>query len=242
MLHNTPGIVLHQVKYSESSVIAKIYTESFGLQSYMVRGIRNKKSKIKSALLQHLTLVDLVVYHKTKNNIQNIKELKIAYPFSSIPYDIHKSSIAVFLNEILYHVIKEEEANADLFKFLFNAIQFLDLKNSHFASFHYFFLIQLAKFLGFYPQLNYSKTNNNFHLEEGLFTDQTGPENLYIIPPFSEYISELASLSFEEMNSLDIKSIHKNQLLEILLNYYRIHLPISLNIKSHQILQVVLND
>ena len=242
MLHKTPGIVLHQVKYSESSVIAKIYTELFGLQSYIIHGIRNKKSKIKSALLQHLTLVDLVVYHKAKSNIHNIKEIKIAYPFHSIPYNIHKSSITVFINEILYHVIKEEEANADLFKFLFNSIQILDLKESHYATFHYLFLMQLTKHLGFYPKNNFSASHCNFNLEEGKFTDQKGPENFYITPPFSAYISDLTTRSFEDLESLNISSIHRNQLLEILLNYYRLHLPVALNIKSHQVLQTVLND
>lgn len=242
MLHNTPGIVLHQVKYSETSVIAKIYTELFGLQSYMIRGIRSKKSKIKSALLQHLTLVDLVVDHKEKSNIHNIREIKIAYPFQSIPYNIHKSSIAVFLNEILYHVIKEEEANVDLFQFLFHALQILDLKEDNFNTFHYLFLIQLSKYLGFYPKNNYSEKECNFNLEDGKFTDQKGPENLFIPSPYSIYISGLSKQTFENLESTKINSIHRNQLLEILLNYYRLHLPVPLKIKSHLVLQTVLND
>lgn len=242
MLHNTPGIVLHQVKYSESSVIAKIYTELYGLQSYMIRGIRSKKSKIKSALLQHLTLVDLVVDHKAKSNIHNIREIKIAYPFQSIPYNIHKSSIAVFLNEILYHVIKEEEANPDLFQFLSNAIQILDLKESHYSVFHYLFLIQLSKYLGFYPKTNYSEKNCNFKLEDGKFTHEKGPENLFIPLPYSLYICNLSMCSFENLESVKINSLHRNQLLEILLDYYRMHLPVPLKIKSHLVLQTVLND
>ena len=208
----------------------------------MIRGIHSKKSKIKSALLQHLTLVDLVVYHKAKSNIHNIKEIKIAYPFQSIPYNIHKSSITIFLNEILYHVIKEEEANDDLFKFLFNAIQILDLKESQFASFHYLFLIQLSKYLGFYPKTNYSEEDCNFNLDDGKFTNQEGPENLYVPPPYSTYISDLSTQSFENLENLKISSIHRNKLLEILLNYYRMHLPVPLKIKSHLVLQTVLND
>jgi len=242
MLYNTPGIVLHQVKYSESSVIAKIYTKLFGLQSYIIHGIRNKKSKIKPALLQHLTLVDMVVYHKAKSNIQNIKEIKIAYPFQSIPYNIHKSSIAVFINEILYNVIKEEEANADLFRFLFSSIQILDLKESHYATFHYLFLMQLTKHLGFYPETNFSVVNCNFNLEEGKFTSQKGIAGIYVKPPYSSYISDLTTRSFDDMESLNINSIHKNKLLEVLLNYYRMHLPVTLKIKSHLVLQTVLND
>lgn len=242
MLHATQGIVFHHIKYSESSVIAKIYTELFGLQSYMIRGIRNKKSKVKSALLQHLTLVDLVVYHKSKNNIHNIKEIKIAHTFQSIPYNIYKSSIAVFLNDILYHVIKEEETNPELFKFLFNAIQILDLKEDSYTTFHYFFLIQLTKHLGFFPNNNFSDNYCNFDMEEGNFTSQKGSGNIYISLPFSFYIAQLTNMYFEDLDKLNIKASHKNELLEILLNYYRLHLPIPLNIKSHQILQTVLND
>ncbi|MBE9480196.1 MAG: DNA repair protein RecO, partial [Bacteroidetes bacterium] len=144
MLFKTRGIVFHQIKYSESSVIAKIYTELFGIQSYLIKGVRNKKSKIKSALLQHLSIVDLVVYHKEKSNIQYIKEIRSEYQFTSIPFDIRKSSIAVFINEILYKSIHEEEANQNLFDYLLNSIKLLDMITKRFVDFHLLFTIGLT--------------------------------------------------------------------------------------------------
>ncbi|MCD4664768.1 MAG: DNA repair protein RecO [Bacteroidales bacterium] len=169
MLHKTRGIVLNKVKYSETSLIVKIYTELFGLQSYLIRGIRNKKSKIKPSLLQHLALIELIVYHKEKKSIQHIKEIKSAYQFKSVPFDIRKSSIIIFLNEILYKVIKEEESNKSLFEFLFNTIQILDINEKGVSDFHLIFLVQLTKFLGFFPKNNFSKTRDNFNLEDGEF-------------------------------------------------------------------------
>ena len=114
MLHTTRGIVLHTTKYSETSLVAKIYTEVFGLQSYLVKGIRKQKAKLRPALFQPMTLADLVVYHKDKGSLQNIKESRIAVPYRSIPFDIRKSSMLLFINELLYKSIREEETNRKL--------------------------------------------------------------------------------------------------------------------------------
>ena len=241
MLHNTRGIVFHQVKYSETSIIVKIYTELFGLQSYLIRGVRSKTSKIKPALLQHLTLVDLIVYHKQKKDIQTIKEVKIAYPYKTIPYDIIKSSVAVFLNEVLYKVIREEEPNPGLFAFLFNSLQILDIREKNIADFYLIFLIRLTKYLGFFPKNNFSVQNCNFHLEEGLFTLNTHPEELIVKKPFSEYLSDLTETSYENSTKLKILPQHRSKLLEDILNYYQLHIPAVINIKSHHVLQTVLN-
>lgn len=242
MLHHTKGIVFHQVKFSETSLIVKIYTELFGLQSYMIRGIRNKKSPIKPAQLQHLSIVDMVVYHKEKKDIQHIKELKIALPFKSIPFDIRKSSILIFLNEILYNVIREQEANPALFNFLCNTIQVLDIKEKGIADFHLHFLVQLTKHLGFFPRNNYSKQTPVFDLQEGVFTNQALHPLLYIDEPLSKYFSQLAGLSFDDTESFSIPAEHRNNLLEYLLRYYTTHVPGMRPVKSHIVLQTVLND
>jgi len=240
MLHNTRGIIFHQVKYSETSIIAKIYTELFGLQSYLIKGIRNKKSAIKPALLQQLTLVDLVVYHKESKNIQHLKEIKIGYPFKTIHTDIRKSSIIIFLNEILYKVIREEEANPSLFKFLYSSIQSLDLMEKSISDFHLIFLIQLTKYLGFFPKNNYSAQNSFFDLQEGVFTNTK--ESINPGEPFSKYLSELTNTTLQNVDSLAINPIHRNELMDIVLRYYQLHMPVTLNIKSNTVLQTVLND
>src|SRR4051812_25488846 len=102
MLHKTTGIILHTVKYSETSLIVKIYTRNYGLQSYIISGTRSKKSKNKASLFQPLTLVDLIVSNSAKEGLHRISEINILHSYNAIPYQIIKSSISVFINEILY--------------------------------------------------------------------------------------------------------------------------------------------
>ena len=110
MLQKTRGIVLHSVTYSETSLVVKIYTEAFGLQSYLLKGAKGKRSSFRPVFFQPLNLLDAVVYKNEKTALQSMKEVQLAHPFRSIPFDIRKSSIALFLNEILYKSIREEEA------------------------------------------------------------------------------------------------------------------------------------
>ncbi|PIZ05346.1 MAG: DNA repair protein RecO, partial [Flavobacteriales bacterium CG_4_10_14_0_8_um_filter_32_5] len=127
MLHTTKGIVIHQFKYGEKSVIAKIYTEKFGLQSYIINGVRSKKSTNKFAYLQPLSLVEINAYHKENKGLQHLKSIKLDIPFQYIPFDVYKGSIAFFVAEVIYKTIKEEEANSELFDFLYNSVQVLDV-------------------------------------------------------------------------------------------------------------------
>lgn len=242
MLHSTRGIVLNQVRYGETSIIAKIYTEQLGLQSYIIRGVRSKKAKIRSAHLQHLTLVELEVNQRTNKDLQHLKNLKIAYPFKDIPFNIRKSAVTVFLNEMLYKVIQEEEPNPELFGFLFYAIQFLDLKPGNTSLFHHLFLVRLSKFLGFYPRNNFSESTRNFDLQEGCFTSITGPENLISSPPLSELLHQMLTVNFETIDEVIVPVNLKNPLLEMILNYYRFHVPGLTQIKSHEILSEVFGN
>ncbi|MGZ4057116.1 MAG: DNA repair protein RecO [Bacteroidia bacterium] len=114
MLHKTSGIILYTTKYSDTSLISKIYTADFGLQSYIINGVRSKKSKNKASLFQPMALVDLVVSNSGKGGLQRISEINNQHPYSDIPYNIVKSSIAIFLNEILYKTLKEEHADEEM--------------------------------------------------------------------------------------------------------------------------------
>ncbi len=241
MLFKTRGIVFHQIKYSESSVIAKIYTELFGIQSYLIKGVRNKKSKIKSALLQHLSIVDLVVYHKEKSNIQYIKEIRSEYQFTSIPFDIRKSSIAVFINEILYKSIHEEEANQNLFDYLLNSIKLLDMITKRFVDFHLLFTIGLTKYLGFFPRRNFSDKKTVFNLQEGFFQNAIPNHSNYLKKPISEIFYNLLNTQIEDVDSVKISNSQRNELLNKIIEYYRLHLPAFKDIKSPDILQEVLS-
>ena len=162
MLQQTQGIVFKTFKYSETSLIVRIYTEKLGMQSYMVNRVRHKQAKIKPALLQSLSILDMEVYHRQNKKIQRIKELKLAYIFSAIPFDTVRSSIALFITEILYKTVKEEEANAVQFEFLLSFIQYLDLTKLPIGNLHLWFMLHWSAFLGFLPQNNFGTNKNVF--------------------------------------------------------------------------------
>lgn len=151
MLHKTKGIALSYIRYRESSIIAKIYTELFGIQSYVVNGVRSSKSKTnKIALFQPLTLLDLVVYHKGKEEqLHRISEMKCYNPFQSLPYNVVKSSLGLFVTEILGKTLHEQESNEPLFEFIEQSVLYLDVAEKGFENFHIQFLFQLATYLGF---------------------------------------------------------------------------------------------
>ena len=191
MLHSTKGIVFHSLKYSETSVIVKIYTEIFGIQSYLLKGIRNSKSKIKPGLFQSMTLLDLVVYHKEKQSLQSVKEVHLAHPFKTIPFDIRKSSVTLFINELVYKSIREEESNPGLFEFLWNTCLELDETEESVNCFHLHFAMQLMHHLGIFPQNNHSGQCQVFNMREGLFQSS--------IPGHQHYLDPVNSLLFHNL-------------------------------------------
>src|SRR5258705_1073932 len=122
MYAKTRGIVLHTLKYSETSVITKIYTEKLGLQSYIVKGVRAAKSKSKAAMLQPLTLLEMEVSHRENKQLQFIKEFRRAFIYQSIPFDTLKSTISFFLLEVISKAIREHEPNNEMFEFIYDSL------------------------------------------------------------------------------------------------------------------------
>lgn len=152
MLHKTRGIVLNYIKYRDTSVIVKIYTEEFGLQSYIINGIRSKASKKSLALLQPLSLLELVVYRKKNHNggISRLSEYRSAFPFQTIPFDIKKSTIVIFISEWFSKTLSEEEADhSGQFTFLFESIQQFDRLTVNYENFHLQLLVKSATYFGF---------------------------------------------------------------------------------------------
>ncbi len=230
MLHSTKGIVFHSLKYSETSVIVKIYTELFGLQSYLFKGIRSQKSKTRPGLFQSLTLLDLVVYHKEKHTLQSAKEVRLAIPYKSIPFDIRKSSVALFINELVYKAIREEEANGELFEYLWQTCIELDQAEENIATFHIYFMARLMHYLGIFPQDNHSAALPVFNMREGLFQAS--------VPGHPDYLDPLLSAKLHDL--LKACSVPDTSLLAPLLVYYRLHLPGFREMQSHHILHDVL--
>jgi DNA repair protein RecO (recombination protein O) len=247
MLHKTRGIALHTVKFSETSIIAKIYTELFGLQSYLIRGIRKQHSRIKPGLFQPLTILDLTVYYKETGTLHSIKEVHNLYPYQSLPFDIMKSSIALFINELIYKSIREEEPNQELFDFLFESCIELDSLKSNLTLFPLLFTLKLTKFLGFMPTVDQSPGNEIFNMKEGVFQENLPDHKYYLRPPLTTLLKELINPELSSASGKSLIGEHKpetlksrNELLEQILLYYKLHLPDFREIHSHQILHTIL--
>jgi DNA repair protein RecO (recombination protein O) len=239
MLHKTRGIVLRTVNYSDSSIITKIYTEQFGIQSYLIKGAKRKKASIKANLFQPLSLLELVAYKKELKKLQILKEAGVEIHFNSIPNDPAKTSILFFLNEILLKCLQEEENNPDLFSFLHESMQMLESAEKNISNFYLIFLARLSRFLGFYPQGRFSEINLFFDLQAGGFT-QTEP----LHPDFldrenSNLFGKLLVSNYYSMDALAFSGKERKNLLDILLRFYHLHLSNMGNISSHKVLEQV---
>ena len=180
MIRKTRGIVLHTTKYGESSLVVHCYTEQGGRQTLMIKGVRKSRKQNRSNLFQPLFILDFEVYHKDSRDIQLVKEVSRAIPLNSLPFDITKSTQAIFMAEVLYRVAKEEEPNPVLANFLISTIQYLDTMVEASADFHIIFMFQLSKHLGFYPQNNFEEERVFFNLASGRFKTHFGDPKIYL--------------------------------------------------------------
>jgi DNA repair protein RecO (recombination protein O) len=241
MLISTRGIVIHTVKFSETSIVAKIFTEQCGLQPYLVKGVRKAHSKLSPGLFQPLTLLDLVVYHKQKTSLQNIREAGYHHPYQNIPFDIRKSSVALFITELIYKTVREEEANVPLFGFLARTCIELDEIQSPGNVYHIVFAIRLASFLGFMPRQNYSPKRKFFNMQEGIFQENIPDHTYYMDEETSRLFSELSEVSTGQAELPRVSSKLRDLLLEKIIHYYQLHIPGFTGMKSHLVLHSVLS-
>ncbi|WP_423146993.1 DNA repair protein RecO [Rubrolithibacter danxiaensis] len=240
MLHKTRGIVLKSTNYSESSVVVQIFTEKFGIQSYLINGVKKPKAKIRNSILQPLHLLDMVVYHKPEGNLQRVAEVRQVPLFQHIPYDIVKSSLTLFLNEVLYKSLKHQQTDEQLFDYIFHSVELLDKIEGSLNTFHLHFLLKLTRYLGFYPDL----TNSNFNyfdLKEGIYSNVPPPHPYVLDEPYKTYWEILVKGNIENLGKITIPVTERRVLLERLLDYYRLHIDGFDEIKSHHILEEVLN-
>jgi DNA repair protein RecO (recombination protein O) len=220
MLHKTKGIVFRFTPYGETSIIVNIFTEAFGLQSYIVNSVRSKTSKSKIALYQPLTLLDLVVYHKENANIVRIKEATCAYAYHHLLSDPIKSCVGLFINEVLNKTVREQSHADELCRFIFNSLIALDNLDRP-ENFHLVFLVKLSKHLGFGP---FAKA------ELGAWLLSAEEESVLDLLLECEYESDLKMSNEQRRN-----------LLDAFIKFYRSHIDGLGVIKSVQVLREVLN-
>lgn len=229
---------MHQTKYAESSLIVKIFTEEYGLQSYMLKGRGGKNSKLKFNLFQPLSLLELQVNHREQRGIQYLSDCKSflqAYSDNMV-----KNALVLFLNEVMYKSLKEENVNKPLFEFCWNSIQILDLSEKVSGLFHIYFMIQMSRYLGFYPGGTYSEVNKYFYLNDGIFKAEIPTNDTYLKPEAAKIFSDLLlTESYSELEKIKTSVETKHHLLDKMLVYYKLHIQNFQEIKSHKIFEEI---
>lgn len=243
MIHSTKGIVLRTVKYGETSVIASIFTELFGVQSYIVNGVRTQSKNPKAQFFQPSSLLEMQVYHSDLKNLQRIKEMKWLQLYKNILSDVPKNGVALYMVELLYKCLKQPEANADLFNFCEDSFLELDIcKNEIAANFPVFFSMQLAHFFGFGLMDNYSIQNNIFNIQEGNFTNKDRAQDTIVNADVSKHISELLKARLpSELAEIKLNKNIRRVILSVMERYYAYHIPEFGKMKTLPVLQEILS-
>ncbi len=215
---STRAIVISALRYQEKSMIVKCFTQAAGLKSYFVQSASSSKNK-KAAYFQPLTILEIEAVHKNKGTLEQFREIRLAVPYETIPSDMVKGAIAMFVSEVLHHAIREEESNPDLYHYLETALIWLD-HHAETANFHLILMLEITKFLGFYPDVSQISAGY-FEMTEGIFTNHPGVSCLSIDQ--THLFKRLIGLRFSAAQKM-FSGNERQMLLRILLDYYKMHL------------------
>lgn len=231
MINKTRAIVLHYVKYGDSSLIVTLYSEKYGRIACMVNGVRSKKGKFSAILFQPLSLLETDIYYRQNRELQRLKEVFCPFQYDTIPFNITKSAIAFFIAEVLYLSLREEEGNPTLFNFLYHAFQLLDTKEEGCSNFHLWFMLHFLRYLGILPAELKDVEDNVFSSDTQLF---------YAMSVEAKDALKLLIASPQgPPDKLQINNSDRTQLLERLIRYYALHLDGFSRLKSYSVLQEV---
>ncbi|HEY4337479.1 MAG TPA: DNA repair protein RecO [Puia sp.] len=244
-LHKTKGIVLRGVKYGETSLIVTIYTELFGIQSYLVNGVRtsSRKGPGKANLFQPSAILDLIVYHNDLKNLQRIREFKWGVLYQHIFFDVLKNAVALFMVELLQKCIKQPESNPQLFAFIEDAFLHLDAAEGRvLANFSLFFTLHLAGFFGFKIEDVYSQQNSFLDLKEGQFVTEHPQHPQVLEGPLSYTTAQLLRVQQPaELQEIALNQETRRTLLQAYQLFYALHVPDFGEMRTLTVLQTVLS-
>jgi DNA repair protein RecO (recombination protein O) len=241
MIESTRAIALHQIRYSDSGIVVQFFTHKFGRISCLIRGMGNRKSGKHYVLFQPLSILEISIYYKSSREIQSIKDFTVSYSPADIYSNVRKSSVAIFMGEVLTTVVREESPNESLFSFLENSIIFYDKCREGFANFHLSFIATLCTYLGFEPGKGKTGESKYFDMLNGIFVQAPPEHKDYANAAISEILVALFSSSFEKANEIILTGSMRNQVLDTLIEYFSLHLPGLKKINSLEVLREVFN-
>ncbi|UII77908.1 DNA repair protein RecO [Flagellimonas sp. HMM57] len=218
----TRAIVLSSLKYGDTSLIVKAFTASDGLKSYLLKGVlSSKRGKVKAAYFLPLMQLEIVAVHKNKGTLESIREVRVIHPYKTLHTDIIKNSMVLFLAEMLGNSIQEQEEDKALFQYLEYALYWLDEHPSN-SNFHILFLLNITKYLGFYPDTSFQDALF-FDLMEGSFS-KTPTLNPLIQDEDLIHFKKFLGINFDALNAIQMGKSQRQELLKKVILYFELHL------------------
>lgn len=238
MNSKTEAIVLHSLKYGDGRLIVDMFTRLHGRLSFIVPLPRSERSKLKKQYFQPLTLLYIESNVRPQLQLQKLIDASLLSPLPSLLSDPSKLAIALFVSEFLYHALRDEQQDAPLFDYVQSSIEWLDACPQSFANFHLVFLMHMSRFLGFYPNLEEGGKRNEeyFDLRASCFCSAPPAHRDFLMPEEAEHIRLLMRMDYPTMHLFRLSQAQRRRILEILLLYYRLHLPQLPELRSLEVL------
>ena len=237
MLTKTTAIVLHNIKYGDSKMIVDMFTRAHGRMSFVVTMPKSARSKIRKQFFQPLSMLSLEYDYRPKEQLQKIKEVTILHPYSSLPFDMDKLTVGMFISEFLYHSLYGEQSNEQMFDYISDSLQWFDSSPSPAANFHLVFMMRLSRFLGFYPNLDDYVPGCVFDLRNGCFSSLSPLHSDYLSSAEASLMSLMMRMNYPSMHLFKFTRAQRNRLLDVIVQYYRLHIPGFPDMKSLEVLR-----
>ena len=251
MLVKTEAIVLHAFKYGETRIIVDMFTREQGRLSFIVPLPKTQKSRLKKQYFQPMTLLEVECDLRQRVQLQKLKDARMLTAYANIPFSPEKLAISLFTAEFLYHALRSEQKDVPLFSYICDSMLWLDTVETGFANFHLTFLMRMSRFLGFYPNLDLTPNPSQrsegilkdegselfFDLREGRFCSSAPMHRDVLQPAEAGLIRQMMRMDFPTMHLFQLSRHDRNRITEVLLHYYRLHIPQFPELKSLSVLQ-----
>ena len=254
MLVKTEAIVLHSLKYGETRLIVDLFTREAGRLSCIVPLPKTPKSRLKKQYFQPMTQLEVEVDLRQRLQLQKMKDARLLSAYASIPFSPEKLALSLFIAEFLYYALRSEQRDEPLFAYVSGAMQWLDMAEDGYANFHLTFLMRMSRFLGFYPNLEEWEVRGGgderesampdmlFDLREGRFCTTAPLHRDFLQPDDARRIHILMRMDFPTMHLFRLNRTDRNRIVDVLLHYYRLHIPQFPELKSLSVLQELWAD
>jgi DNA repair protein RecO (recombination protein O) len=237
MMTKTRAFVLRTIKYGDASLIVDLFTESHGRVSFVVRVTKTKTAKMKPRMFQQMSFLELEFDIRQNVRLQKLRNARIVYPYSTVPFNPFKLSITLFIADFLTHSLKGEQKNEPLFGYVMSSMRWLDCCHSTYSNFHLVFLMRMSRFLGFYPNLENYAENNFFDLRSSCFCTEIPFHSDYLQPIEASKIIIMMRMNYETMYLYTMSHVERNRCIEVMMKYYRLHIPDFPELKSLSVLR-----